>query len=107
MSDRFDAGLLNDFGGGNVQWWQDYIRSLLEQAHDHYDAQVAAEVARADENHARLVKSCEMYELRANIGDLARRLWDVEQACNQANIMALPIHSRPTLVRPKGKERGR
>ena len=22
----YDAGLLNDFGGGNVEWWQDYIR---------------------------------------------------------------------------------
>ena len=27
----FDAGLLNDFGGGNVEWWHDYIRSLVGQ----------------------------------------------------------------------------
>ena len=36
MDDRYDAGLLNDFGGGNVGWWQDYIRAELERAHDFY-----------------------------------------------------------------------
>ena len=40
--DRYDAGLLNDFGGGNVGWWQDYIRAELERAHDHYQEQLAA-----------------------------------------------------------------
>ncbi|RAK51617.1 hypothetical protein [Phenylobacterium soli] len=43
--DAFDAGLLNDFGGGDVGWWQDYIRSLLGQAHDHYAQQAAALLA--------------------------------------------------------------
>lgn len=33
---EFDAGLLNDFGGGNVEWWWDYIRHLLGDAHEHY-----------------------------------------------------------------------
>ena len=33
---RYDAGLLNDFGGGDVQWWQDYIRAELDRAHDFY-----------------------------------------------------------------------
>lgn len=37
--DAYDAGLLSDFGGGNVEWWQDYIRAELERAHDHYEAQ--------------------------------------------------------------------
>lgn len=37
----YDAGLLNDFGGGNVEWWQDYIRAELGRAHDHYDGQFA------------------------------------------------------------------
>lgn len=36
----YDAGLLSDFGGGNVSWWQDYIRSELGAAHDHYQAQI-------------------------------------------------------------------
>lgn len=40
--DLYDAGLLNDFGGGNVDWWQDYIRSELGRAHDFYQSQCAA-----------------------------------------------------------------
>ena len=41
--DQYDAGLLNDFGGGNVEWWQDYIRAELGRAHDFYQSQVAGE----------------------------------------------------------------
>lgn len=37
----YDAGLLNDFGGGNVEWWQDYIRAELGRAHDFYESQIA------------------------------------------------------------------
>lgn len=33
--ETYDAGILNDFGGGNVDWWQDYIRAELARAHDH------------------------------------------------------------------------
>ena len=36
----YDAGLLNDFGGGNVEWWQDYIRAELGRAHDFYQSQI-------------------------------------------------------------------
>lgn len=36
----YDAGLLNDFGGGNVEWWQDYIRAELGNAHDFYQSQI-------------------------------------------------------------------
>lgn len=36
--DAYDAGLLNDFGGGDVAWWQDYLRAELARAHDHYEA---------------------------------------------------------------------
>ncbi len=38
--DEYDAGLLNDFGGGNVGWWQDYIRAELGRAHEFYQSQV-------------------------------------------------------------------
>lgn len=38
----YDAGLLSDFGGGNVEWWQDYIRAELGRAHDFYEAQIAS-----------------------------------------------------------------
>ena len=47
----FDAGLLNDFGGGNVEWWHEYIRSLLTVADGSWrelirlEADVAAEQA--------------------------------------------------------------
>lgn len=39
--EAYDAGLLSDFGGGDVSWWQDYIRAELSRAHDHYQTQVA------------------------------------------------------------------
>ena len=38
---RYDAGLLNDYGGGNVEWWWDYLRAELERAHDFYAAQTS------------------------------------------------------------------
>ena len=36
----YAAGLLNDFGGGNAEWWQDYIRAELGHAHDFYQSQI-------------------------------------------------------------------
>ncbi len=32
----YDAGLLNDFGGGDVGWWQDYLRAEIGRANDHW-----------------------------------------------------------------------
>ena len=51
MSDieRYDAGLLGDYGGGNVGWWQDYIRVELNRAHEFYDSQIAVVEARCKE----------------------------------------------------------
>lgn len=40
--ERYDAGLLSDHGGGNVDWWWDYIRAELARAHDFYEGQVAS-----------------------------------------------------------------
>jgi hypothetical protein len=40
--EEYDAGLLNDYGGGNVEWWQDYIRAELGRAYEHYQSQIAA-----------------------------------------------------------------
>lgn len=39
--EEYDAGLLNDFGGGDVGWWQDYIRAELGRAYDFYHDQFA------------------------------------------------------------------
>lgn len=40
--DRYDAGLLGDGGGGDVNWWQDYIRAELDRAHEFYQDQADA-----------------------------------------------------------------
>jgi hypothetical protein len=32
----YDAGLLSDCGGGDVGWWQDYIRAEIGRANDHW-----------------------------------------------------------------------
>lgn len=37
--DRYDTGLLGAFGGGDIAWWHDYIRSELERAHEFYQDQ--------------------------------------------------------------------
>ncbi|WP_025517567.1 hypothetical protein [Bordetella trematum] len=39
---EYDAGLLSSFGGGDVDWWQDYLRAELARAHDFYQSQVEA-----------------------------------------------------------------
>ena len=41
--DAYDAGLLGDGGGGDVDWWQDYIRSELQRAHEFYCDQVSGD----------------------------------------------------------------
>ncbi len=38
--DCYDAGYLNDRGGGDVNWWQDYMRAELGRAHDFYESQL-------------------------------------------------------------------
>lgn len=37
--DAYDAGLLGDYGGGDVEWWHDYLRAELARAHDFYSSQ--------------------------------------------------------------------
>lgn len=32
--DEYDSGLLNDFGGGHVEWWRDYIRAEVGKANE-------------------------------------------------------------------------
>ncbi len=39
--DAYDTGLLGDGGGGDVDWWQNYIRHELERAHEFYSDQFA------------------------------------------------------------------
>lgn len=51
--DRYDAGLLASFGGGNVDWWQDYLRAELERSRDFYAAQVR-DIIREAERRGRI-----------------------------------------------------
>lgn len=48
--EAYDAGYLNDFGGGNVGWWQDYIRAELDRAHDHYQQQIESMLSAAQQS---------------------------------------------------------
>jgi len=40
--ERYEAGLLSDYGGGNVEWWHDYIRAELDHAHYYYQSQMSS-----------------------------------------------------------------
>jgi len=37
MSENYDAGLLSDYGGGNVEWWQDYLRAEIDRANEYHN----------------------------------------------------------------------
>jgi len=54
MVERYDAGLINDFGGGNVEWWQDYIRAEIERANDFHADRIAALEAQLAEAKGKL-----------------------------------------------------
>lgn len=34
--DDYDPGLLNSYGGGNIQWWQGYIRAEINKCNEHW-----------------------------------------------------------------------
>jgi hypothetical protein len=38
--EEYDAGILGCAGGGDVSWWQDYIRSELGSAYEYYQSQI-------------------------------------------------------------------
>lgn len=63
--EEYDAGALNDFGGGNVGWWQDYIRSELGRAYEFYCDQLSAAQTPA-EPPADLVQDAERYRWLRN-----------------------------------------
>lgn len=41
----YDAGLLNDYGGGDTAWWLYYIRTEIRRANDHWRENLAAALA--------------------------------------------------------------
>uniref|UniRef100_A0A6M3KV51 Uncharacterized protein n=1 Tax=viral metagenome TaxID=1070528 RepID=A0A6M3KV51_9ZZZZ len=40
MYEDYDPGILNDFGGGNVGWWMDYLRAEIERCNEHWNDQI-------------------------------------------------------------------
>jgi hypothetical protein len=38
--DDYNPSILDDFGGGNVSWWQDYIRYEIGRCNDFWRTQV-------------------------------------------------------------------
>jgi len=69
----YDAGLLNDYGGGNVEWWQDYIRTELDRSHDYYAAELAN------------LRATNM-ELVAQVADANARETRLREATNQCRL---------------------
>lgn len=50
----YDAGLLNDYGGGRIGWWWDYIRAEIGRANDFWREQSDAEIERLSSEIDRL-----------------------------------------------------
>ena len=70
MAGDYDAGLMNDYGGGNVDWWWDYMRAEIGGCND-YHKDLALEQA-ADLIHEREAHAETQAALRAFIADLDR-----------------------------------
>jgi len=68
----YDCGLINDYGGGNVEWWRDYIKAEVTRANEWWRNQVIdgeqaleteivkleAELARLKKERAELAREC-------------------------------------------------
>lgn len=68
----YDAGLLNDYGGGKVEWWWNYIRDLLSAAYDFHSQQYDELVRTKDEQIERRMESAaECGRLREKIAQLS------------------------------------
>lgn len=72
--DAYNAGLLNDFGGGDVQWWHTYIRTELARAHDFYVDQFT-----------------EIKELERRIGELEGKLAEARELLVEVSRAYVPI----------------
>lgn len=68
--DRYDSGRLGDYGGGNVEWWQDYLRAEIGKCNDHYQEGIVY----LEEEIARLKGEIALWKQRA---EQARNDWGV------------------------------
>ena len=35
----YDCGLINDYGGGDVEWWRDYVRAEINRCNEYWREQ--------------------------------------------------------------------
>jgi beta-galactosidase/beta-glucuronidase len=82
--EEYDAGLLNDYGGGNVEWWQDYIRAELGRAYENYQSQIttppAAQPAVQEPTDGRVKELADRYGLDASMIGALRNFADAYHA---------------------------
>ena len=62
----YDTGLLNDFGGGNVEWWQTYLRDEIGRANDHW-REAAAALVEAEPQAVRVKPDWDYFQGLVNI----------------------------------------
>ncbi len=91
----YDAGLLNDYGGGDVGWWQDYIRAELARAHDFYQSQLSGAAQPAADTIAKpqgfLVSKTVTPATLRNVADWLMRGCDVGHAAAELRMMATDL----------------
>lgn len=75
----YDAGPLNDFGGGDVNWWFDYLRAEIGRSNDYW-------------RDAYLTQTDEIERLRARVAELeAAMRYGIESALNELTARNLPL----------------
>ena len=97
MACDYDAGLVNDYGGGNVDWWWDYMRAEIGRCNDYHRADVTRQrdEARAEGFAAGLEAAIKLCDgIAGNTADFSR---DHRRAAGQcgAAIRALTEGAKP------------
>lgn len=88
----YDAGLLNDYGGGNVEWWWDYLRAEIGRANDHWRQQHEALAKERDASIA--ARTSEREALNHAITLREEYIADLAAQCDAARADALAAASR-------------
>lgn len=88
--DEYDAGILSDFGGGDICWWQDYIRAELARAHEFYQSQIDASPKGELESWKRGTKACAEV-----LGQVTRQMQDSPKGGSEAISQLLPPNAWP------------
>lgn len=90
----YDACLLNDYGGGNVEWWQDYIRAELGRAHDFYQAQYDHVVPELIDGINAVLGLLQLLSHRSDISDEVRRCLTEGHRIDEARAAIAKAESR-------------